>query len=53
MQAAVEYMQQEHGVDLAEALAECVSQHGSLIAWRGGPLTYCGSGGGDPPDGAG
>ena len=43
LQASVEYMQREHGLDLGQLLRQCIREHGSLLAFRGGPLTYCGS----------
>lgn len=41
LQVAVQYMQREHGADLAATLNQCVSERGSLIVFRGGPLTWC------------
>lgn len=37
----MEHMQHQHGVDLAATVEECVAEHGSFIAFRGGPLTWC------------
>ncbi|KAI7845459.1 hypothetical protein COHA_001009 [Chlorella ohadii] len=42
-QASVEYMQREHGLDLGQLLRQCINEYDSLLAFRGGPLTYCGS----------
>lgn len=42
LQASVDFMQREHGLDLDQLLRQCITEHGSLIAFRGGPLTYCG-----------
>jgi len=39
----VEYMQREHGLDLGQLLRQCINEYDSLLAFRGGPLTYCGS----------
>ena len=44
VQEAVEYMQQEHGVDLAAVLGQCISEYSRSILYRGGPLTWCPAG---------
>ncbi|KAL4422745.1 hypothetical protein ABPG75_008942 [Micractinium tetrahymenae] len=40
-QGAVEYLQEKHGVDLAAAMHSCIAERRTIIAFRGGGLTWC------------
>lgn len=48
-QEAVDYMDTEHGVDLAATLGSCITEHGKLLVFRGGPLTWCPAAAADVP----
>lgn len=39
--AAVAHMQQQHRQDLSRLLSQCIEQHGKVLLFRGGPLTWC------------